>query len=168
MYLIAEFHHKDPLTRAIRTLREAGTPVADLDVFSGEPVELPRGVLDRSSRMSLLAVTGAVLGCILATSFVYFAQYNYRVDTGGMPVFSFWGTGVITYEMTLLGSIIATFLVFLWESGLIRRHDKTVPIPSVPLGSICLRVRCPADRVVETSKLLGQAGAIGILEREVG
>ncbi len=42
-----------------------------------------------------------------------------------MPIFSFWGTGVITYETTMLGAVLATFGWFLWESGLIRKRDKS-------------------------------------------
>ena len=61
-----------------------------------------------------------------------------------MPIFSFWATGVITYEMTMLGAIVATFAWFLWESGLVARRDRSAPVPQVDPGSICLRVRCQA------------------------
>jgi IMP dehydrogenase/GMP reductase len=78
-----------------------------MDVFSEEPVEFRRGILDRPSHMSLVAVLGAIATGGLATAGVYAAQHNYRLITGGMPVFSFWGTGVITYETTMLGSVLA-------------------------------------------------------------
>ena len=54
---------------------------------------------------------GRDCGGWLATAFVYWAQNNYKLVTGGMPIFSFWATGVITYEMTMLGAIITTFAV---------------------------------------------------------
>ena len=56
MYVIAEFREKETLVRAIQRLKENGVTVADLDVFSEEPVEFHRGILDRPSRMSLAAV----------------------------------------------------------------------------------------------------------------
>ena len=140
--------------------------VADLDVFSEEPVEFRRGILDRPSRMSVVAVSGAILNGSLVTGFLYFAQNNYRINTGGMPVFSFWGTGVITYEMTMLGAVVATFLWFLWESGLIRQRDKTAPVPMVAPGCMCLRVRCAAGHADHAAELMQGAGACDGIERK--
>jgi hypothetical protein len=166
MHVIAEFREKETIVRAIQRLKDTGVTAADLDVFSAEPVEFYRGVLDRPSRMSLVAVLGAIVNGSLATAFVYFAQHNYRLDTGGMPVFSFWGTGVISYEMTMLGAVLATFIWFLWESGLIRKRDRSAPVPVVPPGSMCLRVRCDGSSAARTVQILDGAGAIGIEKKE--
>ena len=167
MYLIAEFLERESIVQAIQRLKENGVAVADLDIFSEEPVEFYRGILDRPSRMSLGAVLGAIVNGSLATALVYFAQHNYRLDTGGMPVFSFWGTGVITYEMTMLGAVLATFGWFLWESGLIRKRDKTKPVPMVPAGSICLRVRCGTEQETKVTEVIKSSGALGIERRGV-
>ena len=165
MYLLSEFHGEDAkeaVAGAIQSLREAGTTTTDLDVFSEEPVEFKRGVLDRPSRMSFVSVLGAAVLGIGATTFVWWAQHNYALITGGMPLFSFWGTGVITYEMTMFGAVVATFGYFLWESGLIRKRDKTAPVPIVPPECICLRVRVPDGEVAAPSALLRQAGAVTV------
>lgn len=162
MYLVAEFRETESIVRAIQRLKEIGMTAEDLDVFSNEPVEFYRGVLDRPSKMSLVAVLGAITNGTLVTSFVYFAQHNYAINTGGMPVFSFWGTGVITYEMTMLGAVLATFVWFLWESGLLRKRDKSAPAPAVPPGSMCLRVRCTDEQATETTGLLERSGALGV------
>lgn len=160
-YVIGEFRGKDEVAVAIRALRALGAATADLDVFSEEPMDFPRGVLDRPSRMSIASVSGAVVFGLLATAFIYWAQHNYRVVTGGMPVFSFWATGVITYEMTMLGAIVTTFAWFLWDSGLARRRGSSAPVPVMNPCSIFLRLRCPIPlpSVLET---MTQAGAIGI------
>lgn len=162
VYLLSEFRDKEAVADAIRSLRAAGVSTADLDVFSEEPVDFRRGVLDRPSRMSLVSVLGAIAFGGAATAFVWFAQHNYAVVTGGMPVFSFWGTGVITYEMTMLGAVLATFGYFLWESGLLRKRDKTIPLPVVPPECICLRVRCDTGDVAKPTALLREAGAISV------
>ena len=107
-YLLSEFRDKDAVASAIHSLRAAGLGTGDLDVFSEEPIEFRRGVLDRPSHMSLVSVLGAIVVGSVATLFVWWAQNNYAVVTGGMPVYSFWGTGVITYEMTMLGAVLAT------------------------------------------------------------
>lgn len=166
MYVIGEFREKERVTTAIRALRASGLTAAELDVFSEEPVEFPRGVLDRPSRMSLGSVSGAIAFGVLATGFIYWTQHNYRLVTGGMPVFSFWATGVITYEMTMLGAIVATFAWFLWESGILRRRDRSAPIPTVDPGSICLRVRCAGPHSAQAVEAMQRAGAIGVERRE--
>ena len=162
MYLVGEFREKAEVAAAIRSLRAAGLGTGDLDLFSEEPVELPRSVLGRPSRMSLASVAGAVVFGALATAFMYYAQHDYRLDTGGMPVFSFWATGVITYEMTMLGAIVAAFAWFVWESGLLRKRDRGAPVPVVDPGSLCLRVRCGAAQAGQAGDAMRRAGAIHI------
>jgi hypothetical protein len=151
---------------AIRSLRARGISPSDLDVFSEEPVEFSRGVLDRPSRMSVVSVLGAILFGILATVFVRWMQYNYRLHTGGMPIFSFWATGVITFEMTMLGAIVSTFGWFLWESGLVRRPKLKAPVPNVEPGAVCLRVRCRGHEAAQAAEAMRSAGAVGVQERE--
>ena len=165
MYLVGEFREKAEVAAAIRSLRAAGLGTGDLDLFSEEPVELPRSVLGRPSRMSLASVAGAVVFGALATAFMYYAQHDYRLDTGGMPVFSFWATGVITYEMTMLGAIVATFVWFLCESGLARKRDRGAPVPKVDPGSICLRVRCGAEQAPRAAEVMRRTDAIHIERR---
>ena len=162
MYLIGEFREKEAVAAAIRALRALGVSPADFDLFSEEPVELPRSVLDRPSRMSAVSVGGAILFGALATAFIWWTQQNYRLVTGGMPVFSFWATGVITYEMTMLGAIVATFGWFLWESGLIRKRDRSAPVPQVDPGLMCLRVRCQGSQAPLAIDSMRRSGAIRV------
>jgi hypothetical protein len=164
-YLIGEFRETDAIVRALRSLQTAGISAGDLDLFSQQPIELPRGLLDRPSRMSGISVAGAVAFGSLATGFIYYTQHNYKLVTGGMPLFSFWATGVITYEMTMLGAILATFAWFLWESGLAGRRRTSAPVPVTDPGSMCLRVRCRAEHAVQAHEALRLAGAIHIEQR---
>lgn len=161
MYLTGEFPNAAALALGIEALKARGLTADDLDVFSTEPVELPAGVLDRPSRMSLAAVLGAATVGLGATGFIYFTQHHYRLITGGMPLFSFWATGVITYEMTMLGAIAATFLFLLHESGLIW-PGNSAPVPSIEPGAIVLRVHCSGEPVTETGEALYRAGAIRV------
>ena len=160
-WLIGEFRKHELLSDAIRDLRGSGIAVEDLDIFSEEPVELRRGILDRPSKMSLTAVLTAICGGSLATAFVYYAQNDYRIRSGGMPYFSFWSTGVITYEMTMMGAILAIFACFLWESRLFRKGPKR-PIPICPPNSVCLRVRCTPETLEMASNTLREHGAVEV------
>jgi hypothetical protein len=165
LYLIGNFREKDAAAAAIRRLRALGISPTDLEVFSEEPVDFPRGVLDRSSHMSLASVSGAILFGTVATAFIWWTQHDYKLVTGGMPIFSFWATGVITFEMTMLGAIVTTFGWFLWESGLVGRRDRSAPVPEVDPGAMCLRVRCGSNQAAPAIDALRSAGAAGIQRR---
>ena len=162
LFLMGEFLEKERVADAIRHLRAAGIEPGSLDLFSAEPVELPRGVLDRPSSMSRAAVSAAVAFGLLATLLIGYTQHDYKLVTGGMPLFSFWATGVITYEMTMLGAIVATFAWFLRESGLMRGRDKEAPVPQVDPGIICLRVRCRPEQVAMAVEALRRHGAVEV------
>lgn len=163
MILTGDFHQKEAAVRALEGLKAHGFGLDDLDLFSDEPLELPRGVLERPTRMSLAVVTGAITFCLLTVGFVYFTQYNYPLITGGMPLFSFWATGVIFYELTMLGAILTAFVWFLRESGLLRRGRKR-PTPVIEPGMIYLRVHCGPNQRDEVTGLLNRAGANNVTE----
>ena len=75
-----------------------------------------------------------------------------------MPIFSWWSTGVIFYEFTMFGSISATFVMFLLESGLLGRR-RSVPAPVLEPGRIHLRLLCQAEDAAPATDCLYQAGA---------
>jgi len=166
VFLAGDFPNKEAASRAILNLKSEGFNAAELAVFSDEPIEFPRDVLDRPSGMSFAVVTGAITLCLLTIGFVYFTQHNYPIVTGGMPIFSFWATGVVFFELTMLGAIVTTFFWFLRESGLLRRR-RAEPAPEVEPGMISLRVDCPANRTdaVRSSLLSAGGGNIRTLEQ---
>ena len=163
MFLTAEFSDAQPVSTAIGALKARGFEPAEMDLFSTEPVDLPEGLLERPSHMSLVSVAGAGGLCLLAILFVRYAQYDYPLVTGGMPLFSWWATGVIFYEFTMFGAISATFVMFLVESGLLKRKRST-PAPVLAAGRIHLRVRSDASRAATAMECLRQAGAINVVE----
>jgi hypothetical protein len=167
LYLAAAFAAKQKAVQAIQQLKANGYTAADLTVFSDEPVEFPRGVLDQPSHMSLAVVSGAILFFFLIVWFVYYTQHDYELVTGGMPIFSFWATGVVFYEITMLGAILTTTGWFIWEGGLLGR-DKSIPIPVIEPEMICLRVRCSPEQFAAASALLEKAGAHNVVKLETG
>jgi hypothetical protein len=163
MFLSAEFRGREQVAAALRELRAQGFNGEKLDLYSNEPVELPAGVLPRRSFMSLGAVSGAVLLGLLTIGFVYYTQYNYPLVTGGMPLFSFWATGVVFYELTMLGAILTTFGWFLWESGVLRRRSRG-PVPELRDDAISLRLECAKEQSENATKILQTAGAENVRE----
>ncbi|MGC2661948.1 MAG: quinol:electron acceptor oxidoreductase subunit ActD [Bryobacteraceae bacterium] len=158
MFFAGDFTLRDAAARSILDLKANGFKMDEIAVFSDEPVEFPRGVLDRPSHMSFVVVLGAIVISLLVIGFVAFTQYNYPLVTGGMPIFSFWATGVVFYELTMLGSILVTFCWFLHESGLLRRGHRAAA-PSVEPGVICVRVECTPERADAAKRSLESGGA---------
>jgi len=151
MYLTSEFSDRKAVISALHALHEKGLTPKDIDVFSSEPLELPQSALARRSNMSLAVVTGAISFGLCVIGFVYYAQHSYPIITGGMPIFSFWATGVVFYELTMLGSILMSLIWFLKESQLFRSKP---PAPMYSPGAICLRVECGPEQEQSIRKLL--------------
>jgi len=146
MFLAGDFPDRERTVHALVDLKGKGFTAGELAVFSDAPIEFPRDVLHRPSHMSFAVVLGAVAACLSVIGFVYFTQYNYPIVTGGMPVFSFWATGVVFYEITMFGAIVTTLFWFLGESGLLARRRRRMPAPLIEPGIISLRIECRAPR----------------------
>lgn len=158
MYLRAEFSDVEATAAAVQAVSGAGVDKRDIEVFSARPVAFEPGVLDRPSRMSLLAVVSAVLMGVSATALMFYTQLDYPLVTGGMPLNSGWATGVVTFELTMMGAILGTVGVFLWESGLLRKNRP--PAPPIRDDVITLQVRCDREGAERLVRLLADSGAI--------
>jgi hypothetical protein len=163
MLLTAEFGDAQSTAKAIAALKATGFESSEVEVFSNEPVEFPEGLLEHPSHMSLAAVYGAACFCAVAILFVRYTQYDYPLVTGGMPLFSWWATGIIFYELTMFGAIAGTFAMFLLESGLLM-GDRSIPAPVVAEGRIHLRVRCEPQGAAAAAECLHRAGAGNVVE----
>ncbi len=156
MYLVARFDDQDLVAPACLALLEAGFPARTIEVFSQRPVRLPEPLFaPRPSRMPLVAVLGALVNGGLATAFMFYTQRDYPIVTGGMPLRSWWATGVITYELTMAGAVAGLVLGFLWESGLLRRRRAPAPEEH----AVILRLECSPEDGAAVTVRLRQLGA---------
>jgi len=165
MFLTAEFSRRDAIAPAVSALRAAGFGKEEIEIFSDRPVELPKGLLDRPGRTSLVAVLGAIINGGLATAFVYYTQRDYPLATGGLPLVSGWATGVVSYELTMAGAVAGIVLAFLWEASLLRRR-KGAPPPALKDGAVFVRVKCAAESASAAAQCLTQTGALEISKQE--
>ena len=141
MIISAEFHDPQAVGPAIVSLKQYGLGGDQIEVYSAKPLELGPGVLDRPSRMSLIAVLAGVCSGSAVTAFMVYTQLDYPLVTGGMPLTSGWATGVVTFEITMAGAILATALMFLWESGLLRGGGR-LRAPKVTANEVVVRFQC--------------------------
>ncbi|MCW5976585.1 MAG: DUF3341 domain-containing protein [Bryobacteraceae bacterium] len=163
MWLISKYTDEDALASGVVALRKAGFDSGAIEVFSSRPLELPAAFVHPPSRASLIAVLGAIVNGGLATAFIYYVQHDYPLVTGGMPIFSWWATGIITYEMTMAGAMAGVVLAFLWESGLLRRRG---PAPPVDHAASFIRVHCGPEAAPAALDCLEGTGAVEVAKLE--
>ncbi len=157
MYLSARFDDEDLVAPAVSRLLDAGFPARAIEVFSRRPVPLPKAFTAHRSRIPLLGVLGAVVNGGLATAFMFYTQRDYPIVTGGMPLRSWWATGVITYELTMAGAVAGLVLGFLWESGLLR--PRRAPAPPLEDQAVVLRLECSPEESAAAAVRLRELGA---------
>lgn len=163
MHLTARFDDEALVAPAIEALLEAGVAPQAIEVFSPRPVEVPAALHPRRSRASLLAVLGAAINGSLATAFMFYTQHDYPIVTGGMPLRSWWATGVISYELTMAGAVAGLMIALLWEAGLWRRR---LPAPVLDNNSVFVRVECSGESSIAALERLHQAGAVSVTGSE--
>jgi hypothetical protein len=158
MIIDAEFREPAAVGPAIVSLKRYGVGGDQIEVYSGKPLELGPGVLDRPSRMSLIAVLAGICSGSAVTAFMVYTLLDYPLVTGGMPLTSPWATGVVTFEMTMAGAILATALMFLWESGLLRGGGR-LPAPKVTASEVVVRFECTEEVAGPVVDWLQRCGA---------
>lgn len=155
--LHAEFLEPEDAAEAIVGLTGAGVSRDAMELYSLRPVEVATPPLPRRSRMSLTAVLSAITVGGGATALMYWAQRDYPLITGGMPINSGWATGVVTFETTMAGAVLGIFAALLWESGLIHKR-RLAPVPTLPDEGVVLQVVGVRD-TAELEVALRAAGA---------
>ncbi len=141
--------------RAVEGLRRAGVKPRDIAVVSSEPFEGQEFFhRDHETPMPWLAALGGVVGGISGYLLAAFTQRTYPLPTGNMPIVALWPTGVIVYEMTMLGAILTTLLTLLitarlpnWRKQL---YDQAVADGMILVGAtnVSEASRIEVDRVL--------------------
>jgi hypothetical protein len=155
----------DSAQRAVDSLRGAGVEKRDLEVVSSEPFEeYEFGRLDHRTPMPWLAALGGLVGGVGGFMLASLTQQLYPLPTGGMPIVALWPSGIVTYELTMLGAILVTIMTLLASTRLPdwRAHLYD---PEVSDGRILVGVVNPAeDFRVELKGRLREAGALEVKE----
>jgi len=133
-------------------------------IASGEPHE---GYEFTDSHVTVsgpyrFAVLGGIIGGSLGYLLTTVTQHSYPILTGGMPLSPTWTNGIIIYEMTMLGAILATLVTLLVGAGL-PNFKGVITDPEISSGKILVGVVDPPDgSEPELEKRLQQAGATQI------
>ncbi len=140
----------------------------DICVASPEPLEgYDLGWDQERTRMPWITAAGGVVGGCFAYWLVTVTQRAYPLQTGNMPLVSLWPTGVIMYELTMLGAIVTTLVQLLVTARLPRRKLGLYD-PEVADGKILLGVLHPhSGAEAEITQLLLDTGALQVKHSSV-
>ena len=146
--------------RAVDSLRAAGVTDNDITVISAAPMEdFEFSHIGGKNRLWYVACLGGFIGFVVITSMMVFMEKDWPINTGGMPIVAWWPNLIVIFEMTMLGSILATVGTLIVTSGLARRRPALYD-PEVTTGKILIGVDAPRDRAAVEQALLAGGGQI--------
>jgi len=149
----------DCARQSVDALLSAGIPTSDIIMMSSEPLEHYGVPSQPRTLMPWIVAGGAVVTGIGGFLLASLTQQSYAIHTGGMPVVTLWADGIITYELTMLGAILTTGVVFL-IAGVLRGRGQVPYPPEVSEGKVLVgAVSVPAslrNQMIETLKRFGE------------
>jgi hypothetical protein len=130
---------------AFDALRAVGVPESEITVISSEPFDdYAFGHRHQARWMYWIAGSGAALGLLLGAWLTSATERSWPLVTGGMPIVAWWPNLVVTFELTMLFGILATFVSLLWTTGLPRRRPALYD-EQVSEGMILVGLGRPPD-----------------------
>ena len=149
----------DQASEAIETLHHHGISDKDISVISGVPFS--EKILGRPmswTRIPQIAIAGAFFGFVIASILNFFVPHLYKLSVGGMPLTPIPTSIVVTFELTMLGLLISTFLGVVIEM-LSPSFGPKGYHPKISDGYIGILFDCPANTDEETCFELQDLGA---------
>ena len=132
--MIAEFDGSTTLLAAIESAKTAGYTV--MEAYTPLPVHEVSHALGYKNRLPWVVLAGGMLGCFVG----FFMQYwvsvvDYPLIIGGKPYNSWPAFIVVTFEMTILFSVLSAVLGMLAMNGLPRPHHPVHNVEAFELAS---------------------------------
>jgi len=161
-WCLAKFAQPVEARAAIRRLIQSGVDPEWMEVMTSQPIHgapfLPE---KRPSKLRTWALCGAATGMIGGCALATITALNYPLVKGGMPIVAPWTVGLITYETTMLGAVLATLAGLLIELGL--PNFKTLPYDeSVVDGGVVVAVKSTGENRPAIQEMVTAAGAVKV------
>lgn len=158
--LYALYDSPEAVERAVAGLRAAGVADPEVTLQSSEPL----GALgsEESTRMPWIAVLGGVIGLGSGVALTSLTQLDWPLVTGGMPIVSRWPDLIPTFELTMLGAVLATVGTFV-VTAVLRGGDRRIYDPAVSEGKILVGLaHLEAQRApwADLERVLGREGQV--------
>lgn len=156
---LVKFSQPNEARVAIRRLLQAGIQPDSMEVMTSQPIHGEPFIPGmKPTKLRTWAICGAALGLVGGLSLSTITALNYPLIKGGMPIVAPWTVGLIAYETTMLGAVLATLVGLLVETRL--PNFKNLPYDSsVVDGGVVLAVSCPEGSRASVETAVGAAGA---------
>ncbi len=156
---LALFKDIDPAAQALDLLRELGVREEDMTIISGQPYsDKMLGRPPQKTYLPVFAIVGFIGGFILSLLFNWGTPFLYSVYVGGLPLYPIPSTIVLTFEMSMLGLLISTFLGIIWECALPAYGPREYRT-EISDGQIAVVFNCPPEIHERAHEALGGLGA---------
>jgi len=157
------FADPESADRGMNALHRAEIKPKKIVVMSAEPFDdYSFAKMDHHTPMPWIAAAGGVVGGTCGYLLARLTQVAYPINTGGMPIVAAWPTGIVTYELTMLGAVITTIVTLLITTRLPNWKSKLYD-EEVSNGKILIGVLDPSDAArAEIENRLRGAGAVKV------
>ncbi|MGC4084915.1 MAG: DUF3341 domain-containing protein [Vicinamibacterales bacterium] len=91
-----------------------------------------------------MACGGALLGFLGSTWLTTFAEKDWPINVGNMPIVAWYPNLIVIFEMTMLGAILSTVVTLIVTAGL-GRKVPTLYDTEVTNGKILVGIAEPKD-----------------------
>ncbi len=162
MEILGTFKDVESAARAVDNLVKAG--FAEETITSLTSVPYPDGVIVKTGRHTWfrwVSVGGGVLGACAGFALAAGTAYLYPVQTGDKPIITFYPTGIITYELSMLFAILGAIVGMFMEMKLPPLRDRVYD-PAIGEGAIGINVSTTRDQWIRAEDILQDAGALRI------
>jgi len=158
-WCLATFAKPVDARAAIRRLLQSGIAPDSMEVMTSQPIHgeafLPE---KKPSKLRTWALSGAAIGMVSGFSLASITAMNYPLVKGGMPIVAPTTVGIVTYETTMLGAVLATLAGLLFELRL--PNFRNLPYDeSVADGGVVLAVKCAGDTTSSIQDVVKTSGA---------
>lgn len=143
--VIAVLDTKEEALTAISALCQEGVARRAITVMSAEPLHMKLETTQAKSHIGTFAIAGGFIGAACAILLTVLTSRRVDLVTGGMPIVTPWAFGIIVFELTALGAILATLARMILEARLGRRIVSTEYDEALADGRVVLYVKCIDD-----------------------
>lgn len=141
----ALYSNGDSAQRAVNSLRAAGYHDNDITVITAAPMEeFEFSHIGHHTFQWYIACGGALLGFLGSTWLTTFAEKDWPIVVGNMPIVAWYPNLIVIFEMTMLGAILSTVITLIISAGLGRKRPALYD-PEVTNGKILVGVESPRD-----------------------
>lgn len=166
--IVGLFDGVEAAARAGRALQGLSLPAGSVTTISAVPLPDGAVVTDPASvRFPKIVIAGWFVGAAAGLGLTLATYMLYPLVTGGKTIVSVPPTLIITYEVAMLGALLATLFGGGREMGLLRFPPKMVHDPRIHDGKIALCARVEGDEQERrTIEAMREAGGIEVRAEE--